>query len=124
MMATVSFGLSGSNLRSMGLSGSSGSPRASMTNGTSFVWDWRASLSPTAMPVMTAPVAERFIQLLKRSGSFPVTGPVTVSGPLAPSASGADRPVGGPERALVDRIRPRVGLHTVHGTVPWTAPVP
>ena len=48
----------------------------------SFFWGWRASLSPTAMPVMTAPVAERFIQLLKRSGSFPSPiSPVSASTP-------------------------------------------
>ena len=71
MTATVSAGLSGSNRRSMGLSGSSGSPDASMTKAGCCFGSSNACCSPTAMPVMTAPVADRFIQRLKRSGSRP-----------------------------------------------------
>ena len=76
MMATVPEGLSGSNLRSMRPSGSSGS-LASITNGTGGFSGSSAWWSPRAMPVITAPVADRFIQLLNRSGSFPATDPAS-----------------------------------------------
>jgi hypothetical protein len=55
-------------------SGSSGSP-ASITNGTAGFSGSSAFWSPRVMPVITAPVADRFIQLLNRSGSFPATDP-------------------------------------------------
>lgn len=70
MMAMVLAGLSGSNLRSMGPSGSAGSPGASMTNGGFSFGATRACWSPMAMPVITAPVADRLRQLSNRSGSL------------------------------------------------------
>ena len=132
MMATVASGLSGSKWRSMGLSWSSGSSRDSITNGTSFLWAGGPLSSPTAMPVMTAPVAERFIQLLTGVESSPRrarrarrgVGGGTVVGrrcgragrPRAGIGDRRARPFSGVEPLVVDRIRPRAGLHAVHGS--------
>ena len=137
-MATVSCRAVRVEVRSMGLSGSSGSPRASMTNGTSFFLGWRASLSPTAMPVMTAPVAERFIQLLKRSGSFrrrpsrrrprAPSRPRRRAGGIGPLGGCASGPSSAGSGLGFDSTRPRYrpvdSARTVGSAPCWTASIP